>query len=274
MRIEANGVNFHVAEQGAGEMTLVFLHYFGGSSRAWAPVIECLRDEFRCIAPDLRGFGASDAAPESYSVDDAADDLSALIESLQLERYVLVGHSMGGKIALEMAARQPRGLCSLILLAPSPPTPEPMEKLERERLLQGWGDRAQAVETLNKITQRTLPPTSYDRAIEDNLRSSRATWQAWLERGSREDISSRMTQICIPTSVVAGACDDGMTPSLLQREVVARVAHATFQIVPGVAHLLPLEAPRLISEFVRKWENGISSKSQPKSLHAAAMSLL
>ncbi len=58
-----NGFRLNLAETGAGETVLVFLYYFGGSARTWDPVMEGLADGFRCLAPDLRGWGDSDAPP-------------------------------------------------------------------------------------------------------------------------------------------------------------------------------------------------------------------
>ncbi len=242
MKILINGTTLHVRESGAGEVALVFLHYFGGSSRSWDEVTARLPD-FRCIAPDLRGFGDSQAPDNGYSVDEQADDIAALIEALGVECFVLVGHSMGGKIALALAARRPKGLERLVLLAPSPPTPEPMSDAERERLSLGFGDPKAAEQTARSITARPISPAIRSRIIKDNLRSSRAAWHAWLQGGSREDISERMNEIEVPILVLAGECDAGMTPDLLHREVIGRVGGAQERVIPGAGHLLPLEAP-------------------------------
>ena len=262
MKLQINGASIHVLQSAIGApfgsnpqsaMALVFLHYFGGASRSWKPVIECLEDDFRCVAPDLRGFGDSDGAQKDLSVGDAADDVQALIKKLQLKNYALVGHSMGGKIALEVAARQPRGLHSLVLLAPSPPSPEPMPDSERTRLMSTHGTRKAALETLQTITAQPLPSRLFEQAVEDNLRSSKGAWQAWLECGSREDISSRMNRIKVPVLVVASACDEGITSKLLQREVVARIEKSRFCEMPAAAHLLPLEAPSAVAVLIEKW---------------------
>ena len=254
MKIEIDGATFHVTksanENPRSKTALVFLHYYGGSSREWAPVIELLGNDFRCFAPDLRGFGESDDAPKNYTVEDAADDVTALIEKLDLEKYALIGHSMGGKIALEIAARQPRNLQSLILFAPSPPTPEPMDDAERARLASTRGSRDAAENTLGKITAHRLPPAFYEIALEDNLKSAPGAWQAWLDVGSREDISARMKNIQVPVTVVAGECDGAMTPKLLQRELVSRLSAATLTTIPDAAHLLPLEAPGRVAEII------------------------
>ena len=256
MRIQVNGTTLNVLQQSAirnpQSANLVFLHYFGGSSRAWTGVINQLADEHRSVAPDLRGFGNSDAPDAGYETGEMADDVIALIESLSLERYVLVGHSMGGKIALAVAARRPAGLRSLVLLAPSPPTPEPMDDRERTRLLKTYGDRLAAAETVSKIVAQPLPHQEYEQVIEDNLRTSRTAWRAWLEHGSREDISMLMPQINVPVLVAVGAADQVLPAALLEREVVRRITGARLAIVSGnVGHLLPLEAPHATAELIR-----------------------
>ena len=229
------------------------LHYFGGSSGAWADVIARLASRYHCLAPDLRGFGESDAPTAgSYTTGDYADDVAALIEATGVNAYVLVGHSMGGKIALRLAARRPAALRALVLLAPSPPTPEPIPDDERARLLGTHGDRHAAEETVRNITHRPLSAPVFARCVADNLRASRPAWRAWLEAGSREDISDDMARIDVPTLVVAGAADAPITAPLLEREVVCRLADARLTTLPDVAHLSPLEAPAAVADLIRE----------------------
>lgn len=256
INIEVGSTTLHVHEQvghgPTGRPALVFLHYFGGSGRTWEPVMDALAAAgWRCLAPDLRGFGASPAPGEDwthYTVDTMADDIHGLIERLRLERFIVVGHSMGGKVALALAARQPpglAGLAGLALISPSPPTPEPMEEAERARLLAGYGDAAAVKKTLRKITARPLSAPLFDAVVSDNLRASASAWRAWLEHGSREDISARMPQIEVPIRVAVGAKDQAITGDLVTREILTRVnvAEALLESVPDVGHLLPLEAP-------------------------------
>ncbi len=258
MRLKINGTILNVFESGVDNYnktrpTLVFLHYFGGSSCAWAEVIEKLAGDYHCVAPDLRGFGTSDALPENYAVKDYADDVADLISTLKIENFVLVGHSMGGKIALALAARKPKGLQSLILLAPSPPTPEPIEEETRAKLLASHGNRCVATDTVCKAAGGKLSGASFARAINDNLRASEAAWKAWLESGSRENISSEVGQINVPVLVAAGEKDEVMTPKLLSGEVVRRIKSADLVVVPEVKHLLPLEAPVEIANLIREY---------------------
>ncbi|MGI9091165.1 MAG: alpha/beta fold hydrolase, partial [Gemmatimonadaceae bacterium] len=206
-RINVNGVDLSVTDQGTGDPALVFLHYFAGSSRAWDGVIDRIQMAHRCVAPDLRGFGDSSAPASHYAVCDYADDVAELIGSLGLESYVLVGHSMGGKFAMALAARRPVGLQALVLVDPSPPTPEPMSSSDREHLLTSHGNRAAMVALIRNITVRPLPDVVFDTAVDDNLCSSLAAWCAWLEHGSRGDISALMPDVSVPTLVIRGAED-------------------------------------------------------------------
>jgi pimeloyl-ACP methyl ester carboxylesterase len=123
MKIATNGIRLHVEEQGSGDLALVFLHYWGGSSRTWGKVIAALPKSYRTIAIDHRGWGQSEAPASGYGLADLADDAQGVIEALELKRYLLIGHSMGGKVAQLMASRRPKGLAGLVLVAPSPPQP-------------------------------------------------------------------------------------------------------------------------------------------------------
>ena len=248
----------------AGETkpTLVFLHFFGGSSRTWEPVAAELALEYPCVALDLRGYGETEVTEAggetaSYSLDLTAADVVEAITHLGLREYVLVGHSMGGKVALALAAGQgcPEGLRALALVAPSPASPEPMPDEERSRLLAGYCSADAARETLSKITAAPLPQSLVDKVVADEVRAAYPAWHAWLERGSIADISARLTRVRVPVHLLAGEKDANITARLLKREVAAYLS-AEFardvETVPDAAHLLPLEAPAAVADFVRR----------------------
>jgi pimeloyl-ACP methyl ester carboxylesterase len=138
-------VSLQVAEQGRSEPALLLLHGFGGSKELWTDVVAGLPPGRRTIAPDLRGFGGSPGAVTC--IDDHLDDLAALARERALADYVVVGHSMGGKLAAAHAARRPVGLRAVALIASSPLGPEPMEEDARAMLLNQHGD-PQAMEAL------------------------------------------------------------------------------------------------------------------------------
>jgi len=102
--IHTNGAAIQVAETGDGDPALVFLHYWGGSSRTWQDVIDRLGGRPRSIALDQRGWGGSVATDGRYDLSAMADDAETAARTLGLSRYVLVGHSMGGKVAQALAS--------------------------------------------------------------------------------------------------------------------------------------------------------------------------
>ena len=96
------------------------------------------------------------------------------------------------------------------------------------------------------------------RFVGDNLRSSHPAWLAWLDHGSREDISGEVASIRAPVTVVAGAADPIITANLLEREVVRRIAGAHLAVLSNVGHLLPLEDPKTIAAIIRERSQFVS----------------
>src|SRR5262245_15306844 len=104
---DAGAVTLNVAEGPAAGPPLLLLH--GGSARwqAWEPLIPDLADRWQLLAPDLRGHGKSGRVPRHYSVQDYADDIAALLQDRASEPAILFGHSLGGIVALMVAAQHP-----------------------------------------------------------------------------------------------------------------------------------------------------------------------
>ena len=232
-----------------GTPALLFLHYFGGSCREWDGLIALLGDRHRCIAPDLRGHGNSPDAP-THTVDDMAEDVAALLDTLHLGVYRLVGHSMGGKIALALASRPPVGLHSLVLLAPSPPGGQPMTDSDRDATLEAWNNRAGVEAMLTGATGSPLPPALAERFIADNLLTTHLAWDDWQTVGSQENISDRMAGITVPVTVLTGSLDKVIPPALVRVGVAALLPQSVVVEVEGSGHLLPFEAPDACREAI------------------------
>ncbi len=238
------------------DLAVVFVHRFGGSRLSFDGVIARLGGDVRTLAFDLPGFGTQAGASGPYTVDAYADFVAARTSGLS---FVLVGHSMGGKVALALAARQPKALRALVLLASSPPTPEPIADAERVRAIDGWATYGAASETLAAITGRPLPDDLRRVEIDDMMRASKAAWNAWLEHGSREDISARMDRVAVPVTVVSGTCDP-VVPTALQHRLVSMLPDARLVTVPGAGHLLPIEDPDAVTTAV---EDAVATCGRP-----------
>ncbi|HYM80431.1 MAG TPA: alpha/beta hydrolase [Candidatus Limnocylindria bacterium] len=113
-----------VDDGGEGGVPVVFAHSFAGSGKHWSAQLEHLRSTRRAIALDLRGHGESEAPPTgAYAVDSLAADIAAVVEGLGLDRFVLVGHSMGGSAAVAYAGAHPDRVAGLVLVGTPGKTP-------------------------------------------------------------------------------------------------------------------------------------------------------
>jgi pimeloyl-ACP methyl ester carboxylesterase len=248
MKIASNGIQIHVREQGTGELAFLFLHYWGGSSRTWNGVTAELSNSYRTVATDHRGWGDSEAPSDGYRIADLADDAQGVIEALNMTNYILVGHSMGGKVAQLLASRQPAGLKGLVLVAPSPPSALPIPDQQIEIMTHAYDSREAASFVLdNVLTANRLNDTLREQVFEDNLRGAPQAKVAWPLVALREDISTSVVSITAPTLVIASELDKVDPVEVLRSEVLPRIAHARLQILPGVGHLSPLEAPKALA---------------------------
>ena len=245
-------MKLHYTEQGKGDTTLVFLHYFGGAVSTWQEVISYLRDEFRCIAVDLLGFGKSPSQEALISVNDSANAVIELINELQLQNYILIGHSMGGKIALRAASLQPKGLLSLVLLAPSPPTPEPMTDKEREDMNLAFSDTKKVEKMIKNAIAKPISKAAFDKEVNNNLEASSIGWHSWPQLGSKEVIVDKMADIYVPVFILYGEKDKRFTKSFLKKEFDHYFKTFGLVEIKNSGHLLPVEASEEVAREIIK----------------------
>lgn len=254
MKIRSNGTGINIEEQGSGDLAIVFLHYYGGSCRTWKYVTTPLAKTFRTIALDNRGWGESDAPKEGYSLADHAEDTLGVVEALGLGRYILVGHSMGGKVAQLLASQQPDGLIGLILVGSSMPTPLVVSPEMRERMLTAYANRENVEMAIDQVlTAKPLQPADREQVIADSLRGAPPAKEAWPVSSSQEDISDVVSNISVPTLVISCELDRVDSVETTKSELVPRIPGAVLEVLAGTGHLAPLESPtdliRLIDQF-------------------------
>lgn len=230
--------------------SLVFLHFFGGSSKTWVSVLDKLEDRFHCIAIDLSGWGDSQTPKEEITVASSANLVIELLEHLHIENFVLVGHSMGGKVALFIASQLSSQIQSIILVAPSPPTPEPMTEKARQDMVNAFEKRDKIEKLVVKITADSLSGSVFEKVVEDHLRASFIGWNSWAETGSKEDISGLMSMIEAPLLVISGSEDPNFSSQFLKEEFTKYFAAAKFSEISGSAHLIPVEAPAELAKLI------------------------
>ena len=254
MKVPIDTLNVNVVDTGHGSPTLVFLHYWGGSARTWKDVVHSLDSQFRCVAYDQRGWGSSDAPADGYSLQDLAKDAFMLIQALGLRRYVLVGHSMGGKVAQLMASQRPAGLDALILVAPASPSPQHIPEEARQAQLHAYDNRETALAAIDFLTFQRPDDAMVEQLIHDCLAGSPGAKRAWPSVAAYEDISDQVTKIAVPTMVLVGDHDRQDPEDQQRSEVLPLIDRAKLEVIGNCGHLIPVDQPlalaRAISAFL------------------------
>jgi len=252
------------------------MHFLAGSTREWDEVVALLRPQFRLIRLDLPGFGSSADVP-GYTVAEMADSVQSAIDSLVLTRYSLVGHSMSGKVALVLARRAHDSsddrLAGLVLVAPSPPSPEPFTPEKRSMMLRllgtkqvyddadGRDDRTRARAYITKNELRDIPRVVEERASLEVLRMNPAAWTAWIEHGSREDWAARVGQLTLPAMVIAGEQDLSLGPPQQRQFTLPHLPNGQLETVPNCSHLIPMERPAAMATYLTAFAQRLAAEA-------------
>jgi pimeloyl-ACP methyl ester carboxylesterase len=236
--------------------TLVLLHAFGVSSKAWKDVVAHL-DGFDVVAPDLPGFGEADDRLKAVSVHDYADWVLKHLSDRGVGDFVLVGWSMGGKIALAAALQRPPGLRALILVAPSPPEPEPMAPGARQAERRSFHDPKASREALKSAAGDEIGKAPLDHAVSQRLQASRSAFDFWLDIGSKEDLSAEVEGLDLPVLVLSGREDEHLGPDAVAKHLKPHLRRITEKVIEDSGHLVAYEQPQALAEEIRNYVRGL-----------------
>ena len=225
------------------ERTIVLVHAFGSSSRAWVPQLAALRDRYRVLAPDLPGHGG---VPGPFTLSRA---VGTIVAASNGQPACFVGISGGAAVALLACLGHPGAVSGLVLSAgmARPPRMLPvnraMTRLASPRVL---------VRSLRDLYSGGRPEY-VQTASEDLLRCGKPTMLAALREIGHLDVRDRLAEITVPTLVVCGEDDH---PNLAtSRELAAGIPGAELRVVRGANHLWNLQQPTLFTDAISKFVN-------------------
>ncbi len=223
--------------------TLVFLHYWGGSAHTWNLVTDLL-DGRDVLTVDFRGWGRSRSLAGPFTLRQLADDTLAVIADAGVTDYVLVGHSMGGKVAQLVAATRPAGLRGLVLVGPGPAKPAAEITPEYQDGLSHAYDSEESTAAARDhvLTATPLPEEIKAQIAADSRASAEAARTEWPLHGIAEDVSAHTLLVNVSVLVVAGENDHVEPPEVLRHNLLPYLSGAEFTVIPNTGHLIPLEA--------------------------------
>jgi 3-oxoadipate enol-lactonase len=237
---------------------LIFLAGLGLDLTVWNPLAALLEDRFTCLLVDNRGSGKSDTPGGPYTIEEMAADTIGLARSLHVDRFTVVGHSMGGLIALQLAANFPKAVSGLILLSTARggrsdalgSTPDaiaalgrtrgPVEDIIRETLTVCVGEAFYADHA--GVFEALVSERIERRATGRGIAGQRAAC-------GRFDFSSRLDEISCPCTVVHGSEDRVASPE--KGEQLARgIRGARLVVLDRVGHMPQWEATEQLAEII------------------------
>ncbi|SDL49791.1 Pimeloyl-ACP methyl ester carboxylesterase [Catalinimonas alkaloidigena] len=236
---------------GQGNETLIFLHYFGGSALSWQWVAQELSAQYRCLALNLPGFGGTSPLSEPSIAHFAGAIGQRITQQLGDQPYTVIGHSMSAKLALQMASEESdERIRQLILVAPSPPTVEPMTPDEVAHMLKH--NRKVAEDNVNTAAKLPLTPERRQLALDTPLQIDEKTWRWWIQDGRKQSIAERLDRVKAPVTVLASQHDPIIDYRLVQTDVMQLLPQAKLVTHPQAGHLLPLEDPAWLAQQIRE----------------------
>jgi 3-oxoadipate enol-lactonase len=258
MKTKANGIEISYEIHGKeGAPWLVLSHSLACSVRMWDPQIAALKDEYRILAYDTRGHGATEAPKGAYALELLADDLSALLKTLKIERTHFCGLSMGGMIGQTFALKYP-GVFETLTLADTT-SRYPAEALPT------WQERIKTVEAkgMEPLVQATIErwfteafrknqPAVVDGVRKLILATPVAGYVGCCHAIPKINLTARLKEIHCPILVIVGEQDPG-TPVAMAKEIHDNAPGSKLVVLPQAAHLANLEQPAGFTRALREF---------------------
>ncbi|MBV9232579.1 MAG: alpha/beta fold hydrolase [Candidatus Eremiobacteraeota bacterium] len=248
---------------GAGSPALLFVHGWQGDRSIWDAIVARLREKFRCIAVDLRGFGASSSARGPYTLEQHSEDLRGLVEFLRLGRAVVIGHSMGGKIAVRFAVDAESLVEALVLVAPVPLGPAGFSEKGVAYLRATAGNAPAARAWLTKTIMAPPSAEVLDRLCTVASRASSAAVEQSLDSWVETDLSDEAKRLTEPALVIGFQHD---APERVRDKAAALLPNARFEEVQDCAHYAVLEQPLPVAQLIEAFVSRLEGTQQRREV--------
>jgi aminoacrylate hydrolase len=250
--------------------TLVMSSGLGGSARYWQPQLSALTKDYRVIVYDHLGTGRSSSPlPANYSITHMADELLALLDKLAIKQCHIIGHALGGLVALQIAAQQPQRLLSMVLVnAWGRPNPHSLRCFNIRKAILANCDKNIYLQTQALI----LYPPDW---IVDNIDSLEKEEQHMLENFPNiPNLLARINALCafnleqilpsikVPSLIVANK-DDALVPWRCSQQLANQLPHATLELLNYGGHASSVTTPSLFNTLLIEHLSAYTQLNQP-----------
>jgi 3-oxoadipate enol-lactonase len=252
--IQIGNTAWHYEEKGTGP-AIVLVHGFPMDHRIWLEQLAGLGKSFRVIAVDLKGFGKS-RSNEAFTIDSMADDLVQFMDQIQATPCVLAGLSMGGYIALSVAARHPQALRGLVIVSSKAEADTQQGREGRQKtaeLAQKSGSKPVGEQMLPKVlseqTMKSNPQlVSALRQIMESCPPNTIANASFAMR-DRADRTADLPSLIMPVLVILGE-NDGLIPLSAGQQLAGACKQGQFVAIPKAGHMAPMESPEAVNAVI------------------------
>jgi pimeloyl-ACP methyl ester carboxylesterase len=262
-KLTVNDINIAYDDCGEGPV-LLLIHGFPLNRQMWqAQLLPLAGAGYRVIAPDLRGFGSSDAPAEGYSMDGFADDLVAFLDALKIERAVVGGMSMGGYILQDLLERYPERISAACFIATKSSADDEegrarrsamaaqAERLGANPIIKNFAELLFAPETMHRQPALIAQVTSWMRSTPP-----RALAGGLLAMRDRKDYTPLLPGFRQPSLVVVGSEDRASSHTAIEL-FTAGLPNCTSQVISGAGHMVNMEQPGDFNAALLRFLGGI-----------------
>ncbi len=253
--VSADGVPIVYKEAGRGDLTIVFVHCGFCNRSFWSNQMEALADDYRLVALDLAGHGASGAGREAWTLGAFAEDVRAVVEALDLDPVVLVGNSLGGPVSLEAAARMPERVRGVVAV-------DTLHDVDAEWDAEAWRARVETfrtgyAEACSGLIEALIHPGT-DAELVDFVHGTMCSHDgefaaSVLSIFTSYDMAASMEAVQAPIRAING--------DLFPTDVEGNRAHAAgFEavVLEGVGHFPQLESSEEFNRHLTEIVRGLS----------------
>jgi len=243
----------------SGPAPVVFVHGLGGDHHMWLYQVPAFCHRFPVLTVDLRDHGQSSKASHDYTVADTARDLVRLFRVLGIESAHVVGLSLGGIVAQQLALDTPLAVASLTLADTVCGAPEGMEEVMRQtldeamRFIEENPMRVVAEARITNAFSDAVDPVMRAHLIDRVAQNDKQAYERAARSAFNLSLRPRLGELNVPTLVVVGD-EDRVTPLPLSEDLVQRIAGARLVRIEGAGHITAMEKPvefnRAVLEFL------------------------
>jgi pimeloyl-ACP methyl ester carboxylesterase len=253
-----DGTRLYVVEQGPRDAEpVLWLQGLNAPAAAWAVQLAHFGQTRRSVAPDARGVGKSDAPAGPYTTAQLADDAAQVLDALQIESAHVVGTSLGGAAAQELALRHPHRVRSLALLASfAAQSPRSAALLKSWRVLyehadrEAWELQAYAWLFTDQFWRSEANVRAALRFASTQPRQSVQGFHGQVDAALQHDTRARLPDLQVPTAVIHGR-EDQLAPFAGGEELARLIPGAELTALDGVGHAVNLEGQRPVHAALR-----------------------